>query len=267
MVEFLPDETHADFDKLLSEQRNPHRQEQWVESTINRLRKILGPLVETIFDQRAPSINFKEIIQKGHLLLVNLEETEYLSAEQARVIGDLIISEMMMTARHIPEGERREFFLFIDEAERHLAEDLGMAVAESRKFKMSLILIFQDLSCLTKGELDLGPKVLSQCGIQITFQQQNPEDVELLAKHFAYPSLDLTPLMDTRDRPDGFLRVPTRSVTFGASAQESASNGGSVSKTQTFSKQTTKSTSLATQQSSSFSEQQSDGSSKTWSHG
>ena len=82
-----------------------------------------------------------------------------------------------------------------------------MAVAELRKFKMSLILIFQDLSCLTKGELDLGPKVLSQCGIQITFQQQNPEDVELLAKHFAYPSLDLTPLMDTRDRPDGFLRV------------------------------------------------------------
>ena len=107
VVEFLPDETHADFDKLLSEQRNPHRQEQWVESTINRLRKILGPLVETIFDQRAPSINFKEIIQKGHLLLVNLEETEYLSAEQARVIGDLIISEMMMTARHIPEGEPR----------------------------------------------------------------------------------------------------------------------------------------------------------------
>ena len=197
VVEFLPDEIHADFDKLLSERCNPHRQEQWVESSINRLRKILGPLVETIFDQRAPSINFKKIIQNGELLLVNLEETEYLSAEQARVIGDLIICELIATARQIPEGERREFFLFIDEAERHLAEDLGMAVAELRKFKMALVLIFQDLSCLTKGELDLGPKILSQYGIQMTFQQQNPEDVELLAKHFSYASLDLTPLRDT----------------------------------------------------------------------
>ena len=72
--------------------------------------------------------------------------------------------------------------MIIDEAENFIGEDLRMGFAELRKFGLSLCLAVQDLNCLRKGELDLVNKVVSQCGLQMTFQQQAPTTLSSLAK-------------------------------------------------------------------------------------
>jgi hypothetical protein len=44
----------------------------------------------------------------------------------------------------------------------------------------------QDLSSLRGKEIDMTLKVLSQCGVHVTFQQKHPDALELLGQLFGY---------------------------------------------------------------------------------
>ena len=233
----LPSDVRSDFEKLLSTQR-PLDQEKWLESTINRLRELLSPIVRLIFGQHAQSVNLREVIQQRKIVLLDLSESEYLSREQGNVIGGLFTNFLLGTARRFEdENLRVTHFLVIDEAENYIGEDLRMGFAELRKFKLVIVVIFQDLTCLKKGELDLIGKVVSQCGLQLTFQQQNPDDVEFLAKAFGYGALDFTPLLTDTVLPDGYDWVTTKSLGFNAGATKTESHSQSTSKTESHTRQ------------------------------
>lgn len=226
----LPAEVRSDFEKLIATPK-ARDQEAWMESTINRLRGVLKPVVRWMLGQHAKSLDPRQVIQERKLVLVNLAESDFLSREQANMIGGLLVSTVVATARRTPEGQRRQFFLVIDEAENFIGEDLRMGFAELRKFGLSLVISFQELSCLRKGELDLVGKVVANCGLQMTCQQQNPDDIEYLAKAYGYGSLDFTPLLATSVRPDGYDWVATRSVSVGLTATKSQSSSVSTTRT------------------------------------
>lgn len=225
----------ADFDKLANT-KNARQQEQWVESTINLLRDLLSPSVMQIFDQRAPSVNFREAILGRKIVLADLRKSDFLSRDQANIIGGIIINFLLHAAENIAEERQEEdrvdHLLMIDEAENFIGEDLRMGFAELRKFRMALCLAVQDLGCLRKGDLDATSKVLSQPALQITFQQGNPDDVELLAKKFGYGSLDMTALLAEQVLPDGYMVIPTQSISVGVNRGVSASEAESVTRTQ-----------------------------------
>ena len=66
----LPPEYLDDFEKL-RQTRSARQQEEWVESTINRLRETLcHQLVREVFQLDRPSIDIQGIIQRGEILLV-----------------------------------------------------------------------------------------------------------------------------------------------------------------------------------------------------
>jgi hypothetical protein len=71
-------------------------------------------------------------------------------------------------------------------------------------------------------EIDMGPKVMSQCGIQVTFQQKFPDDVETFANMFGVPDLDFTRLVHEVDRPDGYDAIDTKTESFGTSRTENS---------------------------------------------
>lgn len=228
----LPSEVRADFNKV--HKSNPREQEQWVESTINRLRSFLSPAVKSIFAGNSPhTIDFREIVGEGHLLLVNLRRTRTFTLDQANAIGGLIINELIEAAETAQRTNRRPYFLFIDEASRFVGQDLIDALAQCRKWQLSICLAFQDLSSLRRHELDMTPKVLSQCGAHVSFQQKHPEDLDLLAQLFGYPGIDFTPLLHEVDRPDGYEIIELTDQSHGENWSETdqRSTGSGVSTT------------------------------------
>jgi hypothetical protein len=225
---FLPSEVQSDFRKVFAS--NPRQQEDWVESTINRLRSFLSPAVKSLFVGEAKAaFNFRRVIDEHGIMLVNLRRTRSFTIDQGNALGGLFINEILEAAQIASRTSRQPFYLFIDEASRFVGQDLIDALAQFRKMKLSLCLAVQDLSSLKLRDIDMTSKVISQCGIHVTFQQKNPEDLEILGQLFGYPLIDFTPFKREVDRFDGYEEIKTTdyssSVTTGRN--ESTSNSES----------------------------------------
>lgn len=227
---YLSDSVRSDFEKL-RQTKDARKQEDWVESTYNRLREMLSPLVASIFDtDSVPSIDFVSIVRRNGVILASLGSNQYFGTDESHVIAGLIILELRDAAQSTAAESREHFYLYIDEAHHFLGEDLDKMLVESAKYRISLGLAFQDLAKLKKGELDLLPTVISQCGLRVTFQQQFHEHAEILGKSMCGRNYNFEPLFRIADRPDGYDLVVLNSQTFGESTGRSTESGRSTSR-------------------------------------
>lgn len=199
----LPPEVAADFQTLHSLKR-PKERDEYTESTANRLRSFLSPLVQALFIGKAPSINLKEILQKRQMLLINLRETDFLSARQGRVIAGLLIQQLKSLCARLPEVERTPHYLIIDEAAEYLAEDMETILTQARKWGLRLCLAGQSLRTFRRGEVDLFEVTEDNCNLFVSFRQRAVSTVDRLGRFFARPNRILEERLDVRDRPDGY---------------------------------------------------------------
>src|SRR5207253_469998 len=114
---------------------NARQQEQWVESSINQVRKLLrSPVVRQMFGQKSKAIDDEDIILNGKIQIVSVPETDYLSRTQGNIIAGMRISQMIGAAKRIadrlPEHKRVYHFLIIDEAENFIGEDIRTGFQE-----------------------------------------------------------------------------------------------------------------------------------------
>lgn len=229
----LDGDLRSDFQRLqMLAKRSPDAVLRETESTMNRLRSFLSPVVKGIFCDQVESIDFRSIIQNGEILLVNLRQTNYFSADQSQAIGGLFIHELLSAALNEPRETRKRHYLIVDEAGEFIGEDIGRALAIMRKFLMPIILAIQNLSTLVKGETDLRPRVLSQCDTIITFQQRLPEDTEILTRVIGTGNLDFRKHYQVMDRPDGHEFMTMREYARNFTWSNSWNNGFSVSRSQ-----------------------------------
>jgi hypothetical protein len=232
----LPREIVSDFERINAYRRAEDRLRE-TESTINRLRSLFSPILQAIFSHSEHTIDFREIVRQRGILLVNLRETEYFSADQANALGGLFIHQVLSSAATTERDLRVPYYLVIDEAARFVGDDLQRALGECRKFKLSVILAAQDLSSFKKKDFDMTQKVLSQCRSQICFQQQHPDDLEVLSRVLCYGNLDFTELQQVMDRPDGYDWVDVEEHSEGTSRQTNWSESEGTSTTKTESQQ------------------------------
>lgn len=219
----------ADLD-MLHNLSSPRQQEDFTESTINALRRVFSsPTTSAIFNQTRPSIDFHGIVQRGDIILASLGKTTEFHEEEGQVIAGLLIRQITEAIRTVDRTQRRQFYLYMDEAQNFLGDDLIRLLKESAKYKLSVGLAVQSLDNLQKGEVDLVPTVLGQCGIRITFRQQHHESAEVLAKCLCNPLLDFTELLQEVDRDDGYDFVLMPSETRGVSDTNSLSTTHSFS--------------------------------------
>jgi DNA helicase HerA-like ATPase len=212
----------SDFAKVHSS--TPRQQEDWIESTIGRLRSFLSPAVKSVFGGHTETIDFRKVIEERGILLVNLRRTRTFTQDQGNAIGGLIINEILEAAETANRTNRIPFYLIIDEASRFVGQDLIDAFGQFRKWNLSITLAVQDLSSLKNRDIDMAPKVLSQCGVHICFQQKNPEDLDTLSQLLGYPAIDFTPLVHEVDRHDGYDWVDTESTTSGTNRGRGSSD-------------------------------------------
>jgi hypothetical protein len=185
-----------------------------------------------MFGQHRTPLRFKDLITGRKILLLNLQRADPLSVGHGVTIAGLVIHDLIRAAENIgeytPEAERVPHMLMVDEAERYLGDDLRMGFAELRKFRMPVCLGFQDTSAVRTEKLDLMPRILSQGGLQFSFQQKNPDDIDLLSRFYGLANLDFTEIMDVRDRPAGHRKVIVRSVSVGATTGSTRTEGESL---------------------------------------
>lgn len=160
----------------------PNEVAEKFESTNNRIIEFLAaPTLRSIVGQDEKVIDFRKVMDKGGVVLVNLESRNKLSDFNARTLGTLITNDLFLKAQTRPEGSR-PFYFYIDECARYLNETIERIFTESRKRGLHLILANQDLSQLRKAGETVYKAVMGGAQTKVIFGGGAFEDVDTVVK-------------------------------------------------------------------------------------
>lgn len=116
---------------------------------------IFDPLLRNIFGQKRTSVNLRSVMDEGKILLVNLAKGE-LTEENSRFFGMILMAKLMLAAMgrvQLPQAERRQFNLYVDEFQNIATGSFVTLVSEARKFGLSLILANQFLTQIDDAQI------------------------------------------------------------------------------------------------------------------
>ena len=151
-------------------------------------RFVENQMIRNIIGQSHSGFDFKEIMNKKKILIVNLSKG-LVGEINSNLLGMIIVSKLQMAAMEraqLPEEERHDFYLYIDEFQNFITESIATILSEARKYRLNLTIAHQYITQMVdnKGKNTVRDAVLGNAGTIVTFRI-GPEDAEILAKEFA----------------------------------------------------------------------------------
>jgi len=143
---------------------------------------ISAPLIRNIIGQVKSTIDMRDIMDKEKIVILNLSKGR-IGEDNSRLLGALLITKIQLAAMSrvdIPEQERKDFFLYVDEFQNFATESFTNILSEARKYRLALILGHQ---YITQMEETVRDAVFGNVGTLISFRI-GAEDAEFLEKEF-----------------------------------------------------------------------------------
>lgn len=143
--------------------------------------------VRPIVAQQESSINFRQIMDEGKILLVKLSKGR-IGDFNMSLLGMIIVSKLLISAlerEDIVESKRRPFYLYIDEFQNFLTDGVHQILSEARKYKLSLTLAHQFIGQLTRegGDTKIRDAIFGNVGNKAILRV-GVDDAEFLKKEF-----------------------------------------------------------------------------------
>lgn len=117
-------------------------------STLNKAGKLsLSPTLRNILGQRTNSIDFKRAMDHKQIVIVNLSKG-LLGADNSNLLGSLLVSHLVsvtMQRARVPEHERIDHHLYIDEFQNFTTREFETILSEARKYRLNLTVAHQYL--------------------------------------------------------------------------------------------------------------------------
>ena len=162
---------------------------------LNKVGQFLAsPPLRHVLGQRKSAFRMRRLMDEGRVLLVNLAKGRF-GEDAAALLGAMLVTRMQLAAMSrvdIPEGERKPFYLYVDEFHAFVTLSFAEVLSEARKYGLSLVLSHQYLEQLDTRIL---AAVLGNVGTLISFRV-GAGDAKVLAEEFCPPfgARDLTKL-------------------------------------------------------------------------
>jgi type IV secretory pathway TraG/TraD family ATPase VirD4 len=154
-----------------------------VSSIANKLGAFLAhPLVRKAVCEPAHPLNFRELMDDGGMLVVNLAKGR-LGADTSSLLGGLIVSGIASAAysrQDQPEALRRPFFLYVDEFPSFTTAAFAEALPELRKYAISITTATQSFS---RADEPTREAILGNVATVVAFRL-GATDATLLARQF-----------------------------------------------------------------------------------
>lgn len=176
-------------------------------------RFIENSMMRNIIGQGRSAFDFRKIMDERKILLVNLSKGK-VGEINAKLLGLIIVSKIQMAAlsrANLPEGERKDFYLYVDEFQNFITDAFESILSEARKYRLNLIIAHQYLAQLESGAgvqgagaKTLRDAVFGNAGTMITFRI-GVEDAETMAKEMA-PTFNEFDLVNV-ERFNGFIKL------------------------------------------------------------
>jgi hypothetical protein len=143
---------------------------------------LLNPVVRNILGQVRKKVDIPFVMDNERLFIANLSKGQ-LGHDKANLLGSLLVTQFQLAAMRrasLPENERRDFYLFIDEFQNFSTEAFASILAEARKYRLDLTLSHQYIDQLS---LPVKQAVFGNVGTLIAFRV-GFTDAKVMAKEF-----------------------------------------------------------------------------------
>jgi CxxC-x17-CxxC domain-containing protein len=143
---------------------------------------ISTPIVRHIVGQTKSTINMRQIMDEGKVLIVNLAKGK-IGEEAMALLGGMVVTRLYLAAMErvdTAEGARRDFYLYVDEFQNFATESFASILSEARKYRLNLIVAHQYIAQLTEQVRDA---VFGNVGTLIAFRI-GAADAEFVEKEF-----------------------------------------------------------------------------------
>ena len=158
----------------------------------NKIRPFLtNRTVRAIVGQADRSLDLRRIMDDAKILIVNLSKGR-VGEDNAAMLGALLVSsiqEAAMRRADIPERDRRQFSLFVDEFQNFTTGSFATILSEARKYGLNLTISHQYFRQLDEQTADA---VAGNVGTFVTFAVGS-DDAEWLAGAMSKSPRQLSP--------------------------------------------------------------------------
>lgn len=152
----------------------------------NKIGQLLTtPLIRNIVGQVKSTLDIRHAMDTGKIVLVNLSKGK-LGEDTSAFIGSMLVTKFQidaMSRADIPEAERKDFFLYVDEFQNFATKSFATILSEARKYRLALTMAHQYTGQLTigQGDTSLRDAVFGNVGSMVSFQigSDDAEDLSL----------------------------------------------------------------------------------------
>jgi len=156
-------------------------------------RFMTNDLMRNIIGQKQSSFDFRQIMDEGKILFINLAKGK-IGEINSNLLGLILVSKLQVAAfgrADQNEKDRRDFYLYVDEFQNFTTDTFATILAEARKYRLCLNITNQYFAQLTEHIRDA---VIGNVGTLISYRV-GAEDADFLCHEMAGLSVeDLTNL-------------------------------------------------------------------------
>jgi hypothetical protein len=149
----------------------------------NKIGQFLSAsVIRNMVAQVKSTINIRELMDNKKIFIMNLSKGR-IGEDNSRLLGGILINQIQLAAMErvdMPEKDRKDFFLYVDEFQNFATPSFANILSEARKYRLSLIMAHQYVAQLDEIVADA---VFGNVGTIVAFRVGGA-DAEVLVKEF-----------------------------------------------------------------------------------
>lgn len=158
---------------------------------VNKLGQFLSdPMLRNIFGQKENRIDIESLMNSGKLIFINLSKGR-IGEENSSFFGSMFITKIKqagMARAKIPDKDRHDFYLYVDEFQNLVTDTFENILSEARKYGLNLTVAHQYVGQLLPR---VQMAVLGNVGSMIVFRVGGDDAVKLKP--------EMAPVFDVKD--------------------------------------------------------------------
>lgn len=168
---------------------SPSLQQEMVAPIQNKVGQLLmSPHLRNILGQIRSRIDARFMMDDGRIFIADVSKGK-LGTDKAKLLGALLVTQFELAAlsrSNIPESERRDFYLYVDEFQSFATDSFISILSEARKYRLCLTLSHQYTDQLRP---EIREAVFGNIGSLVAFRV-GQRDAEILEREFgeSYPA-------------------------------------------------------------------------------
>ncbi|MBI2590049.1 type IV secretory system conjugative DNA transfer family protein [Candidatus Berkelbacteria bacterium] len=188
----VTDPVVRDFFENEYDKYDPKFRREAIASIQNKIGQFLSTAtIRNILGQPNSTIDIRKIMDNQKIFLMDLSIGK-IGEDSAALLGALLITKIQLAAMgraDVPEEERLDFYLYVDEFQNFATESFAIILSEARKYHLNLVLTNQYIAQMSEI---VAKAVFGNVGTIVSFRV-GPSDAGALVKEFepVFEAIDL----------------------------------------------------------------------------